>query len=95
MMTRMTLILSLSALPLVFAEEAVERLTQANKVFEEIMATPDKGIPRELVAKAKLRGDRSRHEESRFYRRWSVWGRCGELPEGSGYRMDGTVHDET
>jgi lipid-binding SYLF domain-containing protein len=53
MMTRMTLILSFSALPLVFAEEAVERLTQANKVFEEIMATPDKGIPRELVAKSR------------------------------------------
>lgn len=52
-MTRIALILSLSALPLVFAEEAVERLTQANKVFEEIMATPDKGIPRELVAKSR------------------------------------------
>ena len=52
MMTRMTLILSLSALPLVFADEAVERLTNANKVFEEVMATPDKGIPRDLLAKA-------------------------------------------
>jgi lipid-binding SYLF domain-containing protein len=48
----MTLILSLSALPFVFADEAVERLTHANKVFEEIMATPDKGIPRDLLAKA-------------------------------------------
>jgi|SRR5688572_6220133 len=53
MMTRITLILTLSALPLVLAEEAVERLTEANKVFSEIMATPDKGIPRELVAKAR------------------------------------------
>ena len=52
-MTRITLILTLSALPLVLAEEAVERLTEANKVFSEIMATPDKGIPRELVAKAR------------------------------------------
>jgi lipid-binding SYLF domain-containing protein len=52
MMTRMTLILSLSAMPLVFADEAVERLTHANKVFEEVMGTPDKGIPRDLLAKA-------------------------------------------
>ena len=51
-MTRMTLILSLSALPFVFADEAVERLTQAKTVFEEVMATPDKGIPRDLLAKA-------------------------------------------
>src|SRR5262245_39861996 len=51
MMTRMTLIL-LSAVPFVFADEAVERLTQAKTVFEEVMATPDKGIPRDLLAKA-------------------------------------------
>jgi lipid-binding SYLF domain-containing protein len=48
----MTLILSLSALPFVFADEAVERLTQAKTVFEEVMATPEKGIPRDLLAKA-------------------------------------------
>jgi SH3 domain-containing YSC84-like protein 1 len=52
MMTRITLILSLSALPFVFADEAVERLTNAKTVFEEVMATPDKGIPRDLLAKA-------------------------------------------
>ena len=52
MMTRITLILSLSALPFMFADEAVERLTQAKTVFEEVMATPDKGIPRDLLAKA-------------------------------------------
>ena len=51
-MTRMTLTLSLLALPLMFADEAVERLTNANKVFEEIMAKPDQGIPRDLLAKA-------------------------------------------
>lgn len=52
MMTQMTLILSLSAFPFVFADEAVERLTLAKTVFEEVMATPDKGIPRDLLAKA-------------------------------------------
>lgn len=51
-MTRISLILSLSALPFVFADEAVERLTNAKTVFEEVMATPDKGIPRDLLAKA-------------------------------------------
>ena len=52
MMTRMTLILSLSAFPFLFADEAVERLTLAKTVFEEVMATPEKGIPRDLLAKA-------------------------------------------
>ena len=52
MMTRMTLILSLSAFPFLLADEAVERLTQAKTVFEEVMATPDKGIPRDLLGKA-------------------------------------------
>lgn len=51
-MTRITLILSLSALPLVFADDAVERLTRAKTVFEEVMSTPDKGIPTDLLAKA-------------------------------------------
>ena len=94
-MTRTTLILALSALPLVFAEEAVERLTQANKVFEEIMTTPEKGIPRELVAKARCVAIVPAMKKGRFYRRWSVWGGCSELPQGSGCRMVGTFHDQT
>jgi lipid-binding SYLF domain-containing protein len=52
MMTRISLILALSAVPLLFADEAVERLTNSQKVFEEVMATPDKGIPTDLLAKA-------------------------------------------
>jgi lipid-binding SYLF domain-containing protein len=51
-MTSMTLSLLLSA-SLAFADDSVERLNQANKVFEEIMATPDKGIPRDVLAKAQ------------------------------------------
>jgi len=34
------------------AEDAIERLADAKTVFEEIMATPDKGIPRDLLSKA-------------------------------------------
>ena len=36
-----------------FADTAQERLTNATDVFNEIMATPDKGIPQDLLAKAQ------------------------------------------
>jgi SH3 domain-containing YSC84-like protein 1 len=32
--------------------EAVDRLDEAAAVFSEIMATPDKGIPQDLLANA-------------------------------------------
>src|ERR1044072_4389388 len=34
------------------AETAQERLSKASTVFSEIMATPDKGIPQDLLEKA-------------------------------------------
>lgn len=37
----------------VFAETAQESLKDASEVFSEIMATPDKGIPQDLLAKAQ------------------------------------------
>ena len=37
---------------LLAAETAQERLTDATNVFKEIMATPDKGIPQDLMEKA-------------------------------------------
>jgi len=33
-------------------DDAVERIGQAKTVFDEVMATPDKGIPRDLLEKA-------------------------------------------
>jgi lipid-binding SYLF domain-containing protein len=36
----------------VWADTAQERLTEATSVFSEIMKTPDKGIPQDLLAKA-------------------------------------------
>jgi SH3 domain-containing YSC84-like protein 1 len=51
-MVRLTLILALSALPVMMADEAVERLTNAKTVFEEVMAISEKAIPRDLLAKA-------------------------------------------
>jgi SH3 domain-containing YSC84-like protein 1 len=39
------------ALP-IFAETAQERLTDATQIVNEIMATPDKGIPQDLMEKA-------------------------------------------
>ena len=48
-----TLALMLSFSGFAFAEEdAIERIGEAKTVFEEIMASPDKGIPRDLLAKA-------------------------------------------
>jgi lipid-binding SYLF domain-containing protein len=54
MMARLTLalILSLSATVAFAADDAAERITDAKAVFEEIMASADKGIPRDLLAKA-------------------------------------------
>ena len=46
------LVLALATSGLVFAADAIERIGEARQVFEEIMATPEKGIPRDLVAKA-------------------------------------------
>jgi lipid-binding SYLF domain-containing protein len=45
--------LLLSATVAFAADEAVERITDAKTVFEEIMAAPDKGIPADLLAKAQ------------------------------------------
>jgi len=42
----------LTAATMLLAETAQERLKDATAVFSEIMATPDKGIPEELVGKA-------------------------------------------
>ena len=46
------LILTLAFSGIVFAVDAIERIGEARQVFEEIMGTPDKGIPRDLLAKA-------------------------------------------
>jgi lipid-binding SYLF domain-containing protein len=45
------LILSVAAIAA--AETAAERLTSSAEVFQEIMSTPDKGIPQDLLAKAQ------------------------------------------
>jgi lipid-binding SYLF domain-containing protein len=42
-----------SALPLFAQEKEVDRVTESYKVLKEIMATPDKGIPRGLLNKAE------------------------------------------
>jgi len=47
----LTLILSAAVLPA--AESAPDRLADAAAVFSEIMATPDKGIPQDLLDKAQ------------------------------------------
>jgi lipid-binding SYLF domain-containing protein len=53
-MARLTLalILMLSATLVFAADDAAERILDAKAVFEEIMTSEDKGIPRDLLAKA-------------------------------------------
>ena len=45
--------LILSAAAVAAAETASERLTASAEVFQEVMGTPDKGIPQDLLAKAQ------------------------------------------
>jgi lipid-binding SYLF domain-containing protein len=52
MQVRNVIVSFLTAATLLLAETAQERLKDATAVFNEIMATPDKGIPEELVGKA-------------------------------------------
>jgi lipid-binding SYLF domain-containing protein len=44
--------LCVSCLPVLAAETATQRLQAATDVFNDVMATPDKGIPQELLEKA-------------------------------------------
>jgi lipid-binding SYLF domain-containing protein len=48
-----TTALILSAAAIAAAETATERLATSAEVFQEVMATPDKGIPQDLLAKAQ------------------------------------------
>src|ERR671926_1084128 len=43
---------SLAVATAVWADTAQERLTEASSVFNEIMKTPDKGIPQDLLSRA-------------------------------------------
>src|SRR5262252_8074783 len=55
MKMRTFLVVALSVAPLLVAEEtkeSVKRLEDSAAVFSEIMGTPDKGIPQELIEKA-------------------------------------------
>jgi lipid-binding SYLF domain-containing protein len=45
--------LFLSVAAIATAETAAERLTTSAEVFQEIMGTPDKGVPQDLLAKAQ------------------------------------------
>ena len=50
---RVTSALILLVAGIAAAETAMERLTSSADVFQEIMGTPDKGIPQDLLAKAQ------------------------------------------
>jgi lipid-binding SYLF domain-containing protein len=51
-MRGVAILASLAAATAVWADTAQERLTESASVFSEIMKTPDKGIPQDLLAKA-------------------------------------------
>jgi lipid-binding SYLF domain-containing protein len=49
----MILAATLAIVPLLAKDnDSVKRLTEATAVFSEIMATPDKGIPQDMLANA-------------------------------------------
>lgn len=48
----LTVALMLSSGAIVHAQDEVKRIGEAKTVFQEIMASPDKGIPRDLIEKA-------------------------------------------
>jgi len=50
--TSFILVLALAFSGLAYAEDATERIGEAQTVFSEIMSANDKGIPRDLLAKA-------------------------------------------
>jgi lipid-binding SYLF domain-containing protein len=51
--TRLIAVLALAVTPLIASgKEAVNRLDEAAEVFSEVMATPDRAIPQELLEKA-------------------------------------------
>ena len=52
MRVRNVMVSFLTAATFLMAETAQERLKSATAVFNEVMETPDKGIPEELVGKA-------------------------------------------
>jgi SH3 domain-containing YSC84-like protein 1 len=52
MLARLTLVLTMSATVAFAADDAAERIAEAKAVFDEIMQSSDKGIPRDLLAKA-------------------------------------------
>jgi lipid-binding SYLF domain-containing protein len=48
----MILVAALAITPLLAKDDSVKRLNEAAVVFSEVMATPDKGIPEDLLARA-------------------------------------------
>jgi SH3 domain-containing YSC84-like protein 1 len=52
LMIATTMATALALTPLLAADDPAEQLDEAAAVFSEIMATPDRGIPRDLLAKA-------------------------------------------
>ena len=51
-MTRFLLVLALVWTPVFAQNKAIDRCTKATTILDEIMATPEKAIPRELLSKA-------------------------------------------
>ena len=77
------------ALPVVADEKKeemkdTERIEAAANVMKEILGTPDKGIPKDLLNKADCVVDLSVGKESGVHRRRELWARPGDMPERRG-----------
>jgi len=56
------------------------RIQKVTQVFQEIMRTPDQGIPQELLETAKCVCHHSRRGDGRLHIWWQLWQRTGDLP---------------
>ena len=90
---RMILVATLALAPLMAKDnDPVKRLNEAAAVFSEIMAAPDKGIPRRHAGECPLHCHRSRSED-RGFRGWrQIRKRICVLPEQERPRLVGARH---
>ena len=61
-------------------EDDIGRIEKATRVFHEIMTTPDKGIPRDLLEKAKCIAIIPGEEKARLHIRRQLRQGTGDLP---------------
>ena len=87
------LLITLAIAPLLGEEnETAKRLEEAAAVFSEVMATPDKAIPQDLLEKAHCIVIVPGLKKGGFHRGWQIRKRISVLPEKEGRGLVCTGH---